>query len=224
MANISYSYLVLVSIIHFFISSINFFNSDGKYAIGLKEDSRIAFDVVRNCTLCGDGDVSHNTKGIMTDIHMEIAKSISIEPFDVNDLWNFLNNTSFYTNSIISFLNKDIFTLHPSTLIFLNNLQNDFDSIKQFDYRQVEKTSIAILYYLIFEKISNASFIPKEAIVEKIFKGIKDNYYKKLYNLFFNNEVESIQFLLNKDNMPASISTIEGHNKLLLNLVNIYKK
>lgn len=222
-SNISYSFLALVSLIHFSISTLNFFNSDGKYAIGSKEDTRIAFDVVRNYTICGNGNVSYNTKGILTDMHMEIAKNISIEPFDVNDLWNFLNNISFYTNSLTSYLNKDIFTLDLSTKKFFNTLQKDFDNIKKYDYRQIEKTSISILYFFIYEKILNKSFTPSEEISDKVYKGLNCAYYQKLYDLFFNNEVKSLDFLLNKYNMPPSLSTNEGHSKLLLNLVNIYK-
>ncbi len=221
-SNVSYSYLALVALIHFSLSTFNFFNSDGKYAIGLKEDKRIAFDVVRNYSICGNGVVSYGTKGIITDMHMEIAKDIYITPFDVNDLWNFLNNISFYTNSLISYLNKDIFTIHPSTIDFFNGLERDFDEIKKYDYRQVEKTSISLLYYFIYKKILDSSFIPKEELSNKIIKGLTHNYYKNLYLLFFNNKIKNIDYLLNKENMPPSINTIEGHSKILLNLVNIY--
>ena len=222
-SKISYSYLALVSLIHFAVSTINFFNSDGKYAIGLKEDERIAFDTISNYTICGNGKVSYKTKSIMTDMHMEIAKNITIEPFDVNDLWNFLNNISFYTNSLISYLNKDIFTLDSSAIDFFNTLEKDFDNIKKYDYRQVEKTSISLLYFFIYKKIMNNSFIPDEEIGKKVFNGVQNTYYKKLYSLFFNNETENIDFLLNEENIPPSCSTREGYNKLLLNLVNIYK-
>ncbi len=221
-SNISYSYLALISLIHFSISTLNFFNSDGKYAIGLKEDKRIAFDIIRNYSICGNGDVSYATKGILTDMYMEIAKNISIEPFDVNDLWNFLNNISFYTNSLISYLNKDIFTLDSSTIDFFNTLEKDFDDIKKYDYRQVGKTSISMLYYLIYKKILDSSFIPTEELSKKIINGLPHNYYKNLYNLFFHNKIEKMEYLLNKENMPPSIYTIEGTSKLLLNLVNIY--
>lgn len=220
---VSYSYLALISLIHFAISTFNFFNSDGKYAIGLKEDKRIAFDVVRNYSICGDGEVSYKSKGILTDIHMEIAKDITIEPFDVNDLWNFLNNISFYTNSLLSYLNKDIFTLHPSTIDFFNTLEKDFDDIKKYDYRQVEKTSISLLYYFIYKKILNNSFIANEELSNKVFKGLNHYYYKNIYLLFFNNKINNIDYLLNEKNMPPSIYTMEGHSKLLINLVNIYK-
>ena len=220
--NVSHSYLALVALIHFSLSSINFFNSDGKYAIGLKEDKRIAFDIIRNYSICGNGEVSYATKGIITDIHMDIAKDISISPFDVNDLWNFLNNISFYTNSLISYLNKDIFTLQPSTIDFFNRLEFDFDDIKKYDYRQIEKTSISLLYYLIYKKILDSSFIPSEELSNKIIKGLTHNYYKNLYSLFFINKIKNIAYLLNKENMPPSIYLIEGHSKLLLNLVNIY--
>lgn len=221
-SNVSYSYLALVSLIHFSLSTVNFFNSDGKYAIGLKEDKRIAFDIIRNYSICGNGNISYATKGILTDMHMEVSKDISISPFDVNDLWNFLNNISFYTNSLISYLNKDIFTLHPSTLDFFNRLEEDFDDIKKYDYRQVEKTSISLLYYLIYKKILDSSFIPNEELSNKIIKGLTHNYYKNLYLLFFKNKIKNIDYLLSKENMPPSIYTIEGHSKLLLNLVNIY--
>ena len=221
-SNITYSYLALVALIHFSISTLNFFNSDGKFAIGLKEDKRLAFDIIRNYTICGNGTVSYNTKGILTDMHMEIAKDISINHFDVNDLWNFLNNLSFYTNSLISYLNKDLFTLNSSTIDFFNTLEEDFDDIKKYDYRQVEKTSISILYYLIYKKILNGSYIPDEELSKKVLKGLSHNYYKNLYFLFFNKKIDTIEYLLNTENIPASISTTEGHSKLLLNLVNIY--
>ena len=223
-SEISYSYLALVSLIHFSISTINFFNTDGKYVIGAKEDKRVAFDVIRNYTICGNGKVSYKTKVIMTDMHMEIAENNIIEHFDVNDLWNFLNNISFYTNSITSYLNQDIFTLHPSTTEFFNTLEKDFDNIKLFDYRQIEKTSISMLYFFIYKKVLNNSFSPNEEISIKVLNGLNNIYYKKLYSLFFNNQVENIEFLLNKDNMPSSFYSREGYKKLLTNLINIYNK
>ena len=222
-SNISFSYLILVSLIHFSISTINFFNSDGKYAIGIKEDSKIAFDVVRNFTLCGNGSVSSKTKSIMTDIHMDISKNTSIEPFDVNDLWNFLNNISFYTNSLLSYLNHDIHNLDYTTINFFNTLEQDFYVIKKYDYRQLEKTSISLLYYFIYKKILNNTFTPDENISIEMLNYL-NNYYKKLYTLYFHDKVENIDFLLDKSNMPTFISTREGYSKLLLNLINIYKK
>lgn len=222
-SNVSYSYLALISLIHFAISTFNFFNNDGKYAIGLKEDNRIAFDIVRNYSICGNGKVSYKSKGILTDIYIEIAKNITIEPFDVNDLWNFLNNISFYTNSLLSYLNKDIFTLDPSTIDFFNILMKDFDNIKKYDYRQVEKTSISLLYYFIYKKIIDTSFTPNEELSNKVFKGLNHSYYKNIYLLFFNNKINNLDYLLKEKNMPPSIYTIEGQSKLLINLVNIYK-
>ena len=197
-SSVSYSYLALISLIHFAISTLNFFNNDGKYAIGLKEDNRIAFDIVRNYSICGNGNVSYKSKGILTDIYIEIAKNITIEPFDVNDLWNFLNNISFYTNSLLSYLNKDIFTLDPSTIDFFNILMKDFEII-------------------------DTSFTPNEELSNKVFKGLNHSYYKNIYLLFFNNKINNIDYLLKEKNMPPSIYTIEGQSKLLINLVNIYK-
>ena len=98
----------------------------------------------------------------------------------------------------------------------------DFDDIKKYDYRQVGKTSISMLYYLIYKKILDSSFIPTEELSKKIINGLPHNYYKNLYNLFFHNKIEKMEYLLNKENMPPSIYTIEGTSKLLLNLVNIY--
>ncbi|WP_288221158.1 hypothetical protein [uncultured Clostridium sp.] len=219
---IEYSYLALIALIHFSLSTINFFNSDGKYAIGAKEDTRIAFDVVRNYTLCGNGEVSHASKRILTDFHMEISENITIDTFDVNDLWNFLNNLSFYTNSLLSYLNNDILTLHSSTSTFFESIIKDYDNIKVYDYRQVEKTSLSILYYFIYLKILNKDLTINDNILQKIYDGLKIPYYNKLYNLYFNNEIENISYLRNENNMPPSVSSCEGYRKLLLNLINLY--
>lgn len=219
---VQYSYFILISLIHFSLSTINFFNSDGKYAIGAKEDSRIAFDVVRSCSLCGNGEVSYESKRILTDYHMEISENITIDKFDVNDLWNFLNNISFYTNSLLSYLNNDILSLHPSTHNFFDSIIEDYDNIKLYDYRQVEKTSISILYYLIYLKISNQTYSINDDIIKKISSDLKITYYNKLFNLYFNNEVNNISYLNNELNMPAFISSSYGYRKLLLNLIYLY--
>lgn len=220
---VEYSYLALISLIHFSLSTLNFFNSDGKYAIGAKEDKRIAFDVVRNYTICGNGYVSNETQRILTDMHMEIAENINLEPFDVNDLWNFLNNISFYANSLLSYLNKDLLILHPSTFKFLSSLEEDFYNIKKYDYRQAEKTSISLLYYFIYKKLLDKSFTPNSDILDMIYKSLSSNYYKKIFLLYFNNETKYLKYLSDENNMPPFISSCEGYSKLLLNLVKLYK-
>lgn len=219
---IEYSYLALISLIHFSLSTLNFFNSDGKYAIGSKEDKRIAFDVARSATICGNGIVSNESQRILTDMHIKIAENINLEPFDVNDLWNFLNNISFYTNSLLSYLNKDLLLLHPSTFEFLSSLENDFDNIKKYDYRQIEKTSLSLLYYFIYKKLLDRSFIPNSDILDKVYNGLNSNYYKRILSLYFNNETRYIKYLSDEDNLPSIISSYEGYSKLLINLVNLY--
>jgi hypothetical protein len=222
-SRIEYSYLALISLIHFSLSTLNFFNSDGKYAIGAKEDKRIAFDVVRNYTICGNGPVSNESQRILTDMHMEIAENIILEPFDVNDLWNFLNNISFYTNSLISYLNKDLLMLHPSTFKFLSSLEYDFDNIKKYDYRQVEKTSISLLYYFIYKKLLDKSFTSNRNILDRIYKGLNFTYHKRLFLLYLQNETKYINYLSDENNIPPTIFIYDGYTKLLLNLVKLYK-
>lgn len=216
---INYSYLALVSLIHLTITTINFFNSDGKYAIGSKEDDRIAFNLARDFTLCGNNKVYCESKRILTDIHMEVSENIQLEKFNVNDLWNFLNNISFYTNSLLSFLNKDILTLHSSTLDFFENLIEDFDDIKKYDYRQVEKTSISIIYYLIYKKLKDTDFSPDLEIINKVYTGCNSIYFRNLFDLYFRYKIQNKKYLINENNMPSSISLCEGYTKLLLNLV-----
>lgn len=219
---VNLSYLALISLIHLSISTINFFNSDGKYAIGSKEDNRIAFDLIRNFTICGNDEVSCESKRILTDIHMEISENITLESFDVNNLWEFLNNISFYTNSLLSFLNKDLLTIHSSSFTFFEGLINDFDNIKKYDYRQIEKTSISIIYYLIYKKLNDISFYPSSLIMSKIYDGCNSIYFRKLLDLYFKDDSENIDYLVNEDNMPISISYCQGYNKLLFNIIELY--
>ena len=217
--NVKYSYLALLSLIHLTISSINFFNSDGKFAIGSKEDSRCAFDLIRSFTLCGNGKVSESSKRILTDIHMEISENIVIEEFDVNDLWNFLNNISFFTNSLLSYLNGDLLRIHNKSFDFFERLIKDFKNIKLYDYRQEEKTSIAILYYLIYKKILDRKFDIKAIDIPNL--KFLNPYYEELFNLFFNKS-NNLEFLSNNKNLPSYASYCNGYSKLLKNLLKYY--
>lgn len=222
-SKVEHSYLALTSLIYFCLATINFFNEDGKYAIGSKEDDRIAFDVVRNLTLCGNDEVSDESKRILTDYHIEISKNILINSFDVNNLWDFLNNISFYTNSLLSYINNDILSLHSSIYAFFNRLIEDYDDIKFYDYRQVEKTSISLLYYFIYLKIIDDRYIPNKDILDKLSNNLNSVYYKNLYEFYFNNKIVYKDYLYSEKNIPANFSFCSGQKKLLLKILDSYK-
>lgn len=220
-------YLVITALIHLCVASITFFNSDGKYAIGSKEDNRIAYDLVRAFTLCGNGLVTDETKRIMTDKHIEVSQSINLETFEIYNLWSFLNNISFYTNSLYSYLNEDLLSLDDKSEDFMESLIIDFDKIKIADYRQIPKTSISILIYYIYRKIQYKSFNPPKDIVSKALKGCNSIYYRNLYDYYFNYENDKIEhlrdFLVNENNMPVFSHNCPGYNKIFYKLVSLKK-
>lgn len=220
----TYSYLTLAALIYLCISSIHFFNYDGKFTIGSNEDERIAYDLVRNFTLCGDGHISYRSKKILTDIYINISNNIEINSFDVNDLWNFLNNISFFTNNLLSYLNKDILNININNVYFMENLIVDFDDIKKYDYRQINKVCISIIYFSIYKKIINNDFSLSKEIEEKLLNNCSSLYHKKLYLLYFNNEVNNIPYLKDTLNIPYLNNIDSGHNKLLLNIIKLYNK
>lgn len=215
-----YFFLTLTSLFHFTISTLNFFNSDGKYAIGSKEDYRIAFNLVRDITLCGSGNIDYDTKKFMTNKHLQISQSISLSEFDVHNLWNFLNNIYFYTNSLLSYINKDLLFLDDSTESFLDSLIDDFDKIKSLDYRQTKKTSISIILYFIYTKIKYKNFIPEKNILDKVYIGCNSEYYRKLVRYYFYGEYMYKNYLLNEKNMTDINLNCDGYNKLLITVVN----
>lgn len=218
-------YLAITALLHLTIASITFFNSDGKYSIGSKEDYRIAYDLVSAFTLYGNGIVKDETKRIMTDKHIEISQSIKWESFEVYDLWNFLNNLSFYTNSLCSYLNNDLLSLDDNTESFMETLISNFDKIKDLDYRQVSKTSISILIYFIYRRLQYKSFIPDETLVIKVLKGCNSIYYRNLYDYYFNDKNIDINtcksFLMNEKNFPAFAQNCTGYSKFFYNIVNL---
>lgn len=215
-----YFFLTLTALLHFCITAYNFFNSDGKYAIGSIEDDRIAFDLIRYFTICGYGDVTRLTKSLLTDRHIKICNTIHWDGFQVNDLWNFLNNISFYTNCLTSNINNDLQLLDDSSYSFFDSLITDFDKIKDYDYRQVPKTSISIILYFIFTKIQYKSFLPDVDIYDKIYKGCNSIYYRRLLNYFFKNRPDYREYLLDERNMPQEYSNYKGYTKLLSSIVN----
>lgn len=220
-------YLAITALLHLAISSFTFFNSDGKYSIGAKEDSRIAYDLVSAFTLYGNGLLRDETKRIMTDKHIEVSQSISWGSFEVYDLWNFLNNISFYRSSLCSYLNDDLLSLDDKTEYFMETLISDFDKIKSLDYRQVPKTSICVLIYYIYRKLQYKSFTPDKDVISKILKGCNSIYYRNLYDYYFNDENIDVSdcktFLLNEENMPIFAHNCPGYSKFFYNIVNLKK-
>ncbi|MBB6623954.1 hypothetical protein H7E67_10995 [Clostridium gasigenes] len=218
-------YLTITALIHLGVASMTFFNSDGKYSIGSKEDARIAYALVNAFTLCGNGDVNYETKRIMTDKHIEISQNIDWTFFQVHDLWNFLNNLSFYTYSICNYLNNDLLSLDDKTEFFMETLITDFDKIKTFDYRQVTKTSSSILLYYIYRKIQYKSFIPDKHVVIEALKYCNSIYYRTLYNYYFNDynfDFTSCKaYLLTEDNMPMFCHNCPGYSKFFYKLVKL---
>lgn len=219
---VEYSYLAIIALFHFAISTINFFNSDGKYAIGAKEDKRIAFDLVRNFTLCGNGNVNPATKNFLTEVHQEISSKIDYREFDVNNLWDFLNNVSFYTNSILSYFNNDIYEIDNNFIKFSRILIRDFDKIMELDYRQEEKTSILVSYYLIYNKLNKPNYEVDKVLYEKVYTGVNSPYFQGILNLYFNKkDQEIINYLRAEKNMPIEYNYKKGHSKLLYNLIDL---
>lgn len=218
-------YLAITALLHLCIASITFFNSDGKYSIGSRDDSRIAYDLIRAFTICGDGNVKDETKRIMTDKHIEVSQSISWDIFEVYDLWNFLNNISFYTNSLCSYLNDDLLYLDDKTEYFMETLIRDFNKIKTLDYRQVPKISTSIIIYYIYRKLQYNSFIPDTDVTNKIINGCNSVYYTTLYNYYFNDsDFENANykdFLLTEKNMPTFSHHCPGYNKIFYKLVKL---
>lgn len=215
------SYLALLSLIHFAIATINFFNSDGKYAIGSSEDERISFSLLRYFTICGNTKVSLETKIYLTNYHKEIANEIVYNSFDVNDLWNFLNSLSFYEDSLLSYLNKDISFLDPSTINFYELLLEDYYKIKELDYRQVKKVSTSLIFYFIYLNINNLEINLEKSFLHDILLNCNSIYFKYLYNYYYNENLSDIDYLKNSNNIPMPYSISKSYENIILNLVNV---
>lgn len=212
------SYLALLSLIHFSIATINFFNSDGKYAIGSSEDERISFTLLRYFTICGNTKVSLDTKNYLTNYHKEIAKDIVYNSFDVNDLWNFLNSLSFYEDSLLSYLNNDIFYLDPSTINFYELLLKDYYKIKELDYRQIKKVSTSLIFFLIYKKINKLEINLEKSFINEILLNCQSPYFENLYNYYYNEDLSDINYLGNPNNIPTSYSISKPFENIILNL------
>lgn len=217
---ISLSYLALLSLIHFFIATINFFNSDGKYAIGSSEDERISFTLIRYFTICGNTKVSLATKDYFTNYHKEIANDVVYDSFDVNDLWNFLNSLSFYEDSLLSYLNKDISYLDPSTINFYELLIEDYYKIKELDYRQIKKVSTSLIFYYIYRNINNLETALEKSFIDDILVDCNSSYFEYLYNSYYNQTLSNINYLKNPINIPMPYNISKSYENIILNLVN----
>ena len=215
------SYLALLSLIHFAIATINFFNSDGKYAIGSSEDERISFTLLRYFTICGSTEVSLDTKNYLTNYHKEIAKDIVYNSFDVNDLWNFLNSLSFYEDSLLSYLNDDIYYLDSSTISFYEILLKDYYKIKELDYRQIKKVSTSLIFFLIYIKINNVEIKLEKSFIDEILSNCQSHYFENLYNYYYNEELSDINYLKNPNNIPTNYSISKPFENIILNLIKL---
>ncbi|WP_300384852.1 site-2 protease family protein [Clostridium sp.] len=213
------SYLALLSLIHFSIATINFFNSDGKYAIGSSEDDRISFVLLRYFTICGNTKVSLDTKNYITMYHKEISKEIVYNSFDVNDLWNFLNNLSFYESSLLSYLNNDILFLDLSTIKFYDTLIKDYYKIKELDYRQIKKVSISLIFYLIYRNINNLEINLKQSFIDEILLNSKSHYFRNLYNYYYNEKMSDTNYLKNANNISMPYSISKSYEDTILNIM-----
>lgn len=220
------SYLALLSLLHFSIATINFFNSDGKYAIGSSEDERISFTLLKYFTICGNTKISQDTKDYISKYHKEIAQDITYNSFDVNDLWNFLNSLSFYEDSLLSYLNKDISYLDSSTVKFYELLIKDYYKIKELDYRQNKKVSISIIFYLIYKNINNLEINIEKSFLDDLLQNCNSLYFKNLYNYYYNEPLSDIDYLKNSSNIPMPYSITKSYENIILNLItnkHLYK-
>lgn len=220
-------FLTITALLHFCIASITFFNSDGKYAVGAKEDPRICYCLISKYTLFGNGIVMDETKRIMTDKYLEVSNNVKWEGFEVTDLWNYLNNIDFYTDSLYSYLNGDLLSLDNNFILFMESIISDFDKINYFDYRQCSQASKSIILYYIYKKIENPEFVPNKIIYNKVLQKCNSNYFKVLLNYYFDNSIVNVEeiktFLMNEYNMPISCRNCYGYSKIYYNLVSLKK-
>lgn len=220
--NANYLYLLLFSFLHFAISTYNFINTDGKYAIGAKEDTKIAYCLINRFTLIGSGYLNSSTKRIMTDKHMSITDNSCDYFFDVENLWHFENNLNFFHDSLLSYLNHDLLELNNKSTIFIESLINDYNKIKRLDYRQIEKTSHCIIIYLIFEKLKNPSFTIPDYLYNELKVNCTSNYHIALLDYYFL-EGANENYLSKVENMPSIVLSQPGYIKLYKNLVTCKK-
>lgn len=205
--------LTMVSIIHFIITTLNFFSFDGKYSIGSIYDERIAFNLILHFTLLCDGKINENTVTFLNKKYLSISKKIIIEKFNVNDLWNYINNLSFFKFYIIFYINGIFNEEDPNLSLFSKMLYEEYDNINLLDNRQIKETSeLLILYYIILyinKNNINFSFYEKFLITQKC-----DKYFINLYKQTKNKSYFSSPIL------PKEFAYTNQERKLLINITN----
>lgn len=201
------------------IATLNFFTINGKFAIGSKEDDRIAYILINYFTFRSSSTPANSTKLIMDDLYHNICTNNSQEIFDVHDLWNFLNNISFFTFSLENYLLGNISSIHPNNIKFMNMLINEYNNIVFYDYRQIPKTSKSIITYLIYCSLNNIEINITQALEESILAGCGSIYYKNLYNYFVKSNYSLKDYLINQENLGPVFAPAIGLRKFPLNLL-----
>jgi len=210
---INLTFLTMVSIIHFIITTLNFFSFDGKYSIGSIYDERIAFNLILHFTLLCDGKINETTVNFLNKKYLSISKKIIIEKFNVNDLWNYINNLSFFKFHVIFYINGIFTEEDPNIFLFSEMLYKEYENINLLDNRQIKETSeFLILYYTILyinKNDINFSFYEKFLITQKC-----DKYFIDLYKQTKNKSCSASSIL------PKEFAYTNQERKLLINITN----
>lgn len=205
--------LTMISIIHFIIITLNFFSFDGKYSIGSIYDERIAFNLILKFTLLCDGNINSATKIFLNQKYIFISNKIVIEKFNVNDLWNYINNLTFFKSYIILNINDILYKEDPNIILFSNMLYSEYFNINNLDNRQTKETSeFLILYYILL-------YINKNAINSEFY----DNSLKfQICHPYFINLYKQTKDKINCNNyiLPREFAYTNQERKLLINLIN----
>lgn len=198
------------------IATLNFFTIDGKFAIGAKEDERIAYILMNYFTFRSSSIPQNNTKLIMDDIYYNISSNNTQDIFDVHDLWNFLNNISFFTFSLENYMLGNISSIHSNNIKFMDMLINEYDNIAFYDYRQIPKTSKSIITYLIYCNINSIEVTLDQHLEESILSGCSSDYYRNLYYYFIKSDYSLKDYLINSENLGPVFAKSIGLRKFPL--------
>lgn len=210
---VNLAFLTITSIIHFIIITLNFFSFDGKYSIGSKEDERIAFNLILHFTLLSDGNINSITKLLLNKKLNTISNNIKIEPFNVNDLWNYCNNLNFFKVYTILYINGIFINKNKNLILFSEQIYKDYKSINILDNRQIKETSEFLILYYIYLYINN----------KDIYNNFYDNillikschpYFISLYKQT-KNELENKHYIF-----PKEFIYTNQEKRLLLNIIN----
>lgn len=210
---VNLAFLTMISIIHFIIITFNFFSFDGKYSIGSISDERIAFNLILHFTLFCDGKINKNTIVFLNKKYLSISKDIVIEKFNVNDLWNYINNLSFFKSYIIFHINGIFNEEDPNILLFSKMLYKEYENINLLDNRQIKETSeFLILYYILLyinKNDINFSFYENSLIIQKC-----DKYFINLYKQTKN------KIYCDSPMLPKEFLYTNQERNLLINIIS----